>query len=284
MREKFLSILVAICLCLGLSSCDRELENDYSLGTAGELEGRTLVVSVFVDDYNYSWNPHSETDLNSIENINSYLGIACGYLTDVASTYGKEADFIYDFTENEDLKYFTSFNCDTTESDAMYAETNMQAYIDEKIDTEGLQKKYKAENVIYFMFVNTDENSTGITCTRNYYDGIPYPYEIVFAYNVDCGVVNCPAVYAHEMLHAFGAPDLYYEDEEYGITSDFLAYVEEYMPNDIMYYCSDISTGDYVYDTITNDFSELDAYYVGLTDSCDLVEDYGLGNSQHFCL
>ena len=53
------------------------------------------------------------------------------------------------------------------------------------------------------------------------------------------------------------------------------------MANDIMYYCSDMETGEYVYDRVTNELSELDAYYAGLTDGCPLVEQFHLKESQH---
>lgn len=48
-----------------------------------------------------------------------------------------------------------------------------------------------------------------------------------------------------------------------------------------MYVCSDIDTSEYLYDRITNDFSELDAYYVGLTDHSKVASENGLQKSQH---
>jgi hypothetical protein len=83
------------------------------------------------------------------------------------------------------------------------------------------------------------------------------------------------------MLHTFGAPDLYYEDAEYGISQEFLDYISENVPNDIMYYCSDPETGEYLYDCIPSVVSEVDVYYAGLTDYSKLVEEYHLGKSQH---
>jgi hypothetical protein len=239
------------------------------------------VVSVFANDINYKWDLESQTDQASIQNINTYLGIATDFLAKAAADYGKKATFEYDFIRNTDLCYYADFAIDAADSESYAAEIAMNEFIDENINSDLLRNTYDADNIIYFMFLNTDENSEGYACTRNWYEGMEYPYEIVFLYNFDSGNVNCPAVYAHEMLHAFGAPDLYYEDTEYHISQEFLDYVWENMPNDIMYYCSDMETGEYLYDRITNEISELDAYYTGLTDNCELVEKYNLGKSQH---
>jgi hypothetical protein len=70
-------------------------------------------------------------------------------------------------------------------------------------------------------------------------------------------------------------------DAEYGISQEILDYISENVPNDIMYYCSDPETGEYLYDRIPSMVSEVDAYYAGLTDYCELVEEYHLGKSQH---
>ena len=288
-KKKTKGFFFAVCLAgmttvllTACNSSDYDFDAyDDSLGTANALCGTTMIISVFADDVHYEWNRQAKKDQSAIRDINTYLGIATDYLCGVAEEYGKEADFVYDFERNADLAYFTRFDVDTTQEGAIDAENAMNRFIENDIDSDALRRKYEADNIIYFMFVNAGENSGAYACTRNYYEGMEYPYEIVFLYNIDYGVKNCPAVYAHEMLHAYGAPDLYYEDQEYGISAEFLDYVRENMPNDIMYYCSEIETGEYLYDRITNEVSELDAYYIGLTDQCPLVDEYRLKTSQH---
>ena len=63
---------------------------------------------------------------------------------------------------------------------------------------------------------------------------MPYPYEFISLYFVDSGEINAPAIYAHEILHCFGAPDLYAPDDEYGIGDSFVSWIGENSPNDIM--------------------------------------------------
>ena len=74
------------------------------------------------------------------------------------------------------------------------------------------------------------------------------------------------------MMHCFGAHDLYYANEF--IPSEYVEHLESIYTNDIMYTVCDSKE-------IFNDFSDLDAYYVGITDHCDEVEKWGLAISEH---
>ncbi len=80
--------------------------------------------------------------------------------------------------------------------------------------------------------------------------------------------------YAHEILHLFGAPDLY--EARQGITQEYVDHLEKTDSRDIMF---NSYRGDWDSGRVT--FSELDAYYTGLTDRCEDVETYGLPKSQH---
>ena len=287
MKKKFIAVitlifLIAICWIssISLSSNKSGVVNTY--GSAKDLAGTSIVVSIFADDKTTSWD--DEKDAATIENIRSYLGIAEQYLEDTASAYNKSADFITDFKANPDLKYLMTFDdVITTQEyiDAGNADEPAWNFIDTNIDEDALKQKYDADNVIYMIFVNSDEDCTAISCTRNWYEGMPYDYEMVYLFNYDSGLVNGPAVYAHEILHTFGAPDLYATDEEYNISDDFLEYIAANYPNDIMLTCSDLESGDYLYDSINNEVTEITAYYVGLIDSSDIAKEWNLGESQH---
>lgn len=232
-------------------------------GSVSHCSGNTVICSVFVNDRQESWDFSKTEDMTRREQILTYLGIACDYLQEQAEAYNWSLDFIYDFDAEDDLAYTCSMDLDH-DSDGW--ESGIWSYIDEHIPTEALLKKYDAENILFLTCMNTDENNTAITCTRSWYPGMPYPYEYISLYFMESGIVNPPAVYAHEILHCFGAPDLYAADEEYGIDDSFVALVGEKLPNDIMYCCSDMDSGDYVYDRITNEISEVTAYYIGWTE------------------
>ena len=73
-------------------------------------------------------------------------------------------------------------------------------------------------------------------------------------------------------MHTFGAYDLYYVNN--GISSEYVNHLESIDSNDIMYTVTSEKT-------ITNEFSELDAYYVGLIDSSNEQKTWNLPLSEH---
>lgn len=251
------------------------------LGSAKELDGTTVVVSVFADDTETSWDNDDENKYKTLE----YLGIATDWISDNCARYGADAEFIYDWTQYEDLYYTTEFNYDMTkdEEEPYYAEND---YVEQSVDSEGLMEKYNADNIIYMLYFNNDYSCSTASATYAYVDEdtADYPYEIVNIFTRCDGMDENPASYAHEILHTFGAPDFYKADtdgQNYGITQDFVDYNDENYSNDIMYTTFDAETSDPYYDKITNDFTDLVAYYVGLISECSDVDEWGLGESQH---
>ncbi|SFI21704.1 hypothetical protein SAMN04487830_13118 [Pseudobutyrivibrio sp. OR37] len=244
-------------------------KKDVNKGSALTLEGNTIVVSIFASDTNTNWN--DKEDVAKKSTIYTYLDIACNYLEDAASKYDKKATFI---SNKKDLEYSITFDKSITCSEVVdngELDETVWEFIASNIDESTLKQKYDATNVVYMLYVDSDESNTAISCTRDYYDGMPYDSEIVYLYNIDGGTVNCPAVYAHEILHTFGAPDLYTTDDELGITQEVLDYANKNMSNDIMLTCSDLSTDEYNYQEITNEVDDITAYYVGLTSKCEVL-------------
>lgn len=260
------------------SNGSSSVEGFGNLGSASELAGTTVVVSVFADDTNTSW---SDSDSDLKQDACTYLGIGCDWITTNASKYGCNAKFVYDWNQNDDLYYETSISTDLAGDDM---DSPVWEYIDSNIDSASILSNYGADNIIYMIFVNTPMSNTATSCTRNYYDGMEYPYEICYMYMGCEDEVECPAAFAHEMLHTFGAPDLYMADEQgdnYGTTTEMVEYYESSQSNDIMYTTYDAKSNKPYYDHISNEFTELDAYYVGLTDSSSVAQEWGLESSQH---
>ena len=200
------------------------------------------------------------------------LSISTAYLTEQAARYGSDAEFIWDWELYPDLYYTASFEESlVTEYGDMY---NVQKeWVEKNVDTETLRNTYSADNVIYFFFFNTDYTNQvnpwylGYSCSPDYY------IEFCNIYiRFDDYFLTKPASYAHEMMHCLGAHDLYYANEF--IPSEYVEHLESIYTNDIMYTVCDSKE-------IFNDFSDLDAYYVGITDHCDEVEKWGLAISEH---
>ena len=78
------------------------------------------------------------------------------------------------------------------------------------------------------------------------------------------------ACLAHEIMHCFGAYDLYYASET--IPQAYVDYCKRTASWDIMYSTNQGST-------VFHLFTPLDAYYMGIVDNCDEVTEWGLGKS-----
>ena len=279
MKKRILPILLA-CTLLLLTACRNGAEqtNTGNRGSADHCSGNTVICTIFVNNPQNHWDFSRAEDASRRKQICTYLGIACDYLQEQAEKYHRSLHFTYDFTADDDLSdtYTTDLSYETEDWDM-----SLWKYIDAGIPADELLKKYKAENILFLTCMNTDETNTAISSTRNWYADMPYPYEFISLYFVDSGEINAPAIYAHEILHCFGAPDLYAPDDEYGIGSSFVSWIGENFPNDIMYTCSDLKTGEYAYDQITNEISDVTAYYIGWTDRCRAAEQAGLKQSQY---
>ena len=74
-----------------------------------------------------------------------------------------------------------------------------------------------------------------------------------------------PAVYAHEIMHLFGAHDLYEEAE---FTSEVTSYVKQTYPMEIMYRVTDEQGNSYD-EKIINTISPITAYHLGWIDELE---------------
>ena len=84
------------------------------------------------------------------------------------------------------------------------------------------------------------------------------------------------------MLIIIGLPPVNVHTEfGYGITEEYLDYLNKTNSNDLMFTNTNLRTGVYDYERVTNEFTDLDAYYVGLIDQCDTVNEWGLVESEH---
>lgn len=256
--------------------------SDYALGTCGEIDGTTLLVSIYLDDTNTSWEGSESVLYDALK----FTGIATDWISKSVASYGKDCNFIYDWNEYSDLYYAGTVDTNMLDvyNNPDYVDEVAWRFIDENIDSKALLEKYNADNIGYMIYLNTPKSNNLTSCTRNYYEDMPYPYEICYIYMACDEQEESPAGIAHEILHAFGAPDLYSEDtdgENYGVPKSLVDELKRTNSNDIMYATCDVEKNILVYDKITNDFTDVDAYYVGVIDSCDFVNEWNLKPSQH---
>ena len=236
-------------------------------GSASYLNGSTVFVSFFVEDPHSSWSDEERAL------VMSKLDIATDYLISAGASYGKTVSLTYDIYDHPDLAYTISYpkNIRDNNDSARDLLDYMVDYIAETIPTTDLLNEYQATSIGYLCFLNKD----GVSYTFPYYDDDSdcYLYETCFLYLKCDDEYEPPAVYAHEILHLFGARDLYETNETDGISKEFVQYIETNYPNEIMLTTYDENWNN-VQDHVTNDLTDITAYFIGWLDTIPELSTY----------
>lgn len=233
-------------------------------GSAALLAWPSVLVSVYLDEANgASW------DEESIADSRETLAVAVDWIEDQCALYSTSPHIAYDDgTEDSGLFYHLTYNgsflggTESNESDDFYT----AAYdICARLDTDQLHQKYGTSNVGFLLFLPV----AGASFTIVHYmeDDTDYYHEFSCLYRSDAftspDAAETPAVYAHEILHMFGAPDLYEGSTDYYVTPELTAYVEDTWPDEIM-----LDTygpgGSLMYGGIEKQIGPLTAYRLGL--------------------
>ena len=255
-KNKILQLFtVLICLIVLIDAAAAFSDIDRN-GFCKHITDRTVIVSVFASDKEAAFN-----DAKKETEVLGYLDIACKYIKDECKRFGAETDFIY--SNDADLVQHECF--DTVLSDMTRDTTLIDEYIySEKSKRQKLLKRYGAHSILYMFYVNSaDDNRESSVCYMWIKDGDPEDEFCVINTKIN-GKAEGPAAYAHEILHAFGAVDLYPDSKSQYEINDLNWCKEDIDKNDIMFSVYDISTGEAKYDRITNSMSETDAYYLGI--------------------
>ncbi len=250
---------------------------DGSLGTCGDLKGNVLIVSIFISDKNTSWDASDKADQEMINKTLRDVRTATEYLREQAASYGSRVQFIYDWSAYPELIYSAQFkSVDMVTAEGTYYNTQ-STWIKRNIDIQGLKDKFSADHVLFINFFDT-ALSNPVHCwslgASSFPEGSKDTYYIELI-NLFCrfeNYVTMPSVYAHEMLHAFGAHDLYYASSQ--IPQSYVDNLNRTGSRDIMFTVTSS-------DEITNYVSPLDAYYIGIAPAPEEVSYWKLSASEH---
>lgn len=144
-----------------------------------------------------------------------------------------------------------------------------------QLDTADLHEAYGTDHIAFLFFLPV----AGASYTLPHYaeDGMWYTYEYSLLYAEDIysdpGTAESPAVYAHEILHLFGAPDLYEDSSDYYVTDELVDYVATMWPDAIMYDTYN-TAGDIDYACIDKEICPLTAFRLGLCDRFEGLERF----------
>lgn len=239
---------------------------DKPTGSAVYLDGKTVLVSIYMDEDKSSSKGWSD---KNIKKTQEYMDIAVDYLEDEAKSFDCEADLIYDTSENPNLMYFSDMNVIKEGMNDDDAHDATDSWVEKNIDYLALLEKYDADSIGFMFFMN----ASGTSWCYPYY---PYPDEPEYGYLEKAYIYlydeyddyETPATYAHEILHMFGAVDLYTRSKEDGVTKKIIKYVENTYPRDIMYTVYD-ENEESVYEYVPCEIGPITAYFIGFTKDCD---------------
>ncbi len=263
----------------------REVGEAYSdwgkspTGSAKYLDGNTVLVSIFLEDSSADWT-YADRKI-----VYDNLSVACDYLKEEGKYYGKDVNLVYDFNKYKDLEYHMEYNQYLNPEDIYISEDDVEnskyskffddanEFICNEIPIEDIMKNHNVNSIGFLVFVDDDANNAA---TYSYYEGGVYNHYEEMAFisirwtsgNRD---VN-PDTYAHEILHLFGARDLYTTNRLQGVTKDFVMYAEKEFPTDIMLgHASDNVTRE---DGVDAQITKLTAYFLGWTNYIAELEKF----------
>ncbi|MBR5090351.1 MAG: hypothetical protein IK093_13060 [Ruminiclostridium sp.] len=248
------------------------IDIDYNdLGSAKYLDGKTAWVSIFASDASGTWDFSRKEDCELRDTMLSYYPIAAAWISEQAQKYGKTPEFVYAESSDDALLYCEAEFSEELLESSEYKQINKLAtdewdFIAENIDIEAVRVEYGCENVVFALFLNTPEDYVPRAMAMCAVDKpLLRPYEMIW---VPCSS-GSPAVIAHETLHTFGAIDLYTYDGykiSYHSPMGFDAFCRKNYPNDIMLIQTDEKTGERLADRISNEITDMTAYYIGWLD------------------
>lgn len=293
MRVKLISTVVAVMLVIeslgrwaaGESSCEAFFASPVHAeaasggqnrqwkkkptGSAGVLEGKSVVISIFINDGSSKWTSRAK------KRVNRKMNVAAKYIGGQAEKYGKNVELVTDIFKNQGLAYtFTTkmkVNDSNQKQDKLYKK--VVKYINQNIDLDGIRSEYRTDSIGFFLHIN----KTGVSSTLVHFaeEGEESFYECSSVFTKCGGQEEGASTYAHELLHQFGARDLYETSLPDGITKSFVTHMERKFPNDIMFstYTPD---GKQLKYRIKNEISRVTAYFLGWKKSIPEQKTYPL--------
>lgn len=281
MKKHITALLLTLCVLISCS-CEKE-EQAPSVdkrGSARVLDGNIIVVSIFADDHLCAWDFESDEDIATRDETLENLTFALDFLSEQSKKWGKNAEFIYDWKENPDLSY--QRGVPLRASTFEFKTSNyFNKIVNITIDSDLLLEKYDAQNILYIYFFNTDFTNESTAQAFPYFPKESgYYNETIGLPLKNNGQSISATVYAHEILHLFGAPDYYKGNSTFGVTDEYIEYCQKNHPKELMLTTKD-ENKKYVHGEVTAEINEITAYYVGWTDYSKEVEEFGLPQSTH---
>lgn len=244
---------------------EEEFRNRHT-GSASYITDKTLIVSIFVDEEEDVWSPEEKDTMFRV------CDIAYSFLeTYLKEQYDANVELLYDWKNNPDLVYSIRI----FEDIPAYVTTEQERHMDEledewvaQVPVRELMQKYETESIafLYFVphegcsyssmhFVEDDADTWNEGCLLYLQDMYSTTYEY-----------ETPTVFAHELLHLFGAEDYYSSAEVF--SAETYSELSRLCADDIMLHTFDKINGKYTTypDEVHGEITPVTAYLIGIYD------------------
>lgn len=232
-------------------------------GSAKYLDGDTVLVSIFLEDRDAFWTSADRAL------VADNMDIAVDYLKSEGERYGKRVNLIYDLEEHPDLEYHMKYkkpfpgtsqvnNDNDREDELIYA---IYDYLENEIPVQDIMEKYQVNSIGFLVFIDSEAKEAVAYHYLPEYEGWYYTEMCCINLRWKSTGDNVKAeTYAHEILHLFGARDLYCSNM-FGISKEFVDYAAEEYANDIM--LGHARKGVSWKHSISADITDITAYSLG---------------------
>ncbi len=246
-------------------------------GSAKALTGKNIIISVFMDDSESTMDTQTESEI--LNNTRE----AADWLEAEAQKRGITAQII---TGKEDHNLILRYKYSGTITDTDYNYDDILLMLKTlKIDSlySTITEEYGEANIAVILFLNKPGRSFSLfsdsaAMPENLLAGEPNPIDfryfdvcVLFAYQVYTENVYNPYIIAHELLHLYGAVDLYYKYsgnlQNDAMQAEKSIIAKRVLPNEIMYH-----------HTPPNEISDLTAYLIGWEETVPIKYAYLLYN------
>lgn len=213
LRSARLLLLCLVLLCF-LMSCAAPAETacdaartEHGIGSCLSLSQDAAIIILFAGDDVSSW------DENSISEVYQRVEAAAQLLRDTAASYGYGLTLpVYCYTDNEqrEIRYSGVISTGGAQLDALSSIAENWGFADKQAMHEALQKYTGMDQLAYIVA----HNKSGYAYAQSQsfmgaYTAWNDPEYCVLAVRSEYGDIFPATSYAHELLHLFGAQDLY---------------------------------------------------------------------------
>lgn len=232
---RYLLVAAVLQLCFGpsLHAQQRTIEARHMLsnqaskrgvGSARNFYGRVAIYHVFAGDSHSSWTGADKNE------ILGRLSEAYAFLNQQSELHNRKLQFVEqigpDVQYRKRLPTGTFVNPEWTEEVLRQASKISSAEL-----VKRLKKNHQADNVVLCLHVNKPALSYNLAYYENVSEEFSSERMVCFTTYPDSRPTSA-ATYAHEILHLFGAGDLYFPYDQ----DDYRKQIaKRYFPNDVMF-------------------------------------------------